>query len=215
MSTLMTAPARRELVEALRQRYAAATREGKARILAEFVAVSGYHRKHAVRILNDREQTREPALRRGRPRLYDEAARQALIVLWEASDRICGKRLHALLPVLLPALERHGHLRLEGSVREKLLSMGAATIDRLLRTTRATATPSRRRFAPRLRQLVPVRTFADWTEPLPGSMEIDLVAHCGGSMAGSFVHTLVLTDLSSGWTECVPLVVREGTLECP
>ena len=44
----------------------------------------------------------------------------------------------------------------------------------------------------------------------PGFVEADLVAHCGSLMAGSFVWTLVLTDIASGWTECVPLLVREA-----
>ena len=57
-----------------------------------------------------------------------------------------------------------------------------------------------------------MRTFADWNEPLPGSMEMDLVAHCGEVNRGSYVHSLVLTDIASGWTEAAPIVVREGTL---
>ncbi len=69
---------------------------------------------------------------RNRPSLYEEAARTALIVLWEASDRVCAKRLKALVPILLPALERHGHLRLDEPIRSKVLAMSAATIDRSL-----------------------------------------------------------------------------------
>ena len=59
---------------------------------------------------------------------------------------------------------------------------------------------------------IPVRTFGDWQNPDPGFCEADLVAHCGESLAGSFVHTLVLTDVASGWTKCLPLLVREGSL---
>ena len=58
---------------------------------------------------------------RGRQCVYDEAVTEGLIVLWEASDRMCGKRLKALLPILLPALERHGHLSLDPGVRERVL----------------------------------------------------------------------------------------------
>ena len=57
-----------------------------------------------------------------------------------------------------------------------------------------------------------MRTFADWHEPAPGFLEVDLVVHCGESMAGSFASTLVLTDIASGWTECVALLVREASL---
>jgi hypothetical protein len=155
------------------------------------------------------------AVRRGRvrPTLYDDAAKQALIVLWEASDRVCGKRLKPLLRILLPALERHGHLKLDEVIRAKVLAMSAATIDRLLRAPRqATRTKRPRRVVPEIRRRVRVRTFADWHEPPPGDMEMDLVAHCGDMNRGSYVHSLVLTDIATGWTECAPLVVRESTL---
>jgi hypothetical protein len=134
-------------------------------------------------------------------------------VLWEASDRICGKRLKPLLRILLPALERHGHLKLDEAIRAKVMAMSAATIDRLLRAPRnATRTRKLRRVTPEIRRRIAVRTFADWNEPPPGSMEMDLVAHCGDMNRGSYVHSLVLTDIASGWTECAPLVVRESTL---
>lgn len=135
-----------------------------------------------------------------------------LIVLWEAADRICGKRLKALLPILLPALERNGHLKPEPDVRSKVLGMSAATIDRLLKMPRGASGTKKPKIIPEPRRRIKVRTFADWNEPLPGSMEMDLVAHCGNANRGSFVHSLVLTDVSSGWTEAAPIVVREGSL---
>jgi hypothetical protein len=76
----------------------------------------------------------------------------------------------------------------------------------------ATRGKKRRRVVPEIRRRVRVRTFADWNEPPPGSMEMDLVAHCGDVNRGSYVHSLVLTDIASGWTECAPLIVRESTL---
>jgi transposase InsO family protein len=136
-----------------------------------------------------------------------------LIVLREASDRVCGKRLKALLPILLPALERNGHLKLEMEIRGKILSMSAATIDRLLQMPRrATRIKKPPRIVSELRRRIKMRTFADLNEPLPGSMEMDLVAHCGQVNRGSYVHSLVLTDIATGWTEAAPIVVREGTL---
>jgi len=145
--------------------------------------------------------------------LYDEAVRQALIMLWEASDRICGKRLRPLLAVLLPALEAHGHQHLDGGVRQRVLTASASTIDRLLIPPRHVGGHRPRHpRKPGLRRTIPVRTFADWGDPVPGCVEADLVAHCGESMAGSFAHTLVLTDIASGWTECIALLVREASL---
>jgi hypothetical protein len=212
MGTKMTYSARAELTNAVRRRYSAATGAEKRKILDEFIAVTGYHEKSAIRALNA-EPTVKKRQTRVRPSLYDEAVRAALIVLWEASDRVCGKRLRALLPILLTALERNGHLHLADPMRQKILAMSASTIDRLLREPRsATRLKKSRRAMPAARRRVPVRTFADWNEPPPGSMEMDCVAHCGDANRGSYVNSLVLTDIASGWTEAAPLVVRESGL---
>ena len=195
------------------QHVSQADRSGKKAILDEFVKVTGYHRKHANRLLADQGYPLPERL--VAPRIYQQAVQEALIVLWEALDRICGKRLKALLPVLLASMERHGHLRLEESVLTQLLTMSAATIDRMLRTVREKACGRWKRKTAanhRVRKLVPVRTFADWGEVKPGYLEMYLVVHCGPRLVGTFVHTLVLTDVASGWTECIALAVREQSL---
>jgi hypothetical protein len=204
---------RQDLVTAIRERYQSGTKDDKLRILNEFVAITGYHRKHAIRLFKA-GSTAPGAPRRSRLPIYDAAVHEALVVLWEASDRVCGKRLRPLLPILVSALERHGHLTLAATVRARVLSASAATLDRMLRPTRAAVSGrrARRRAIPAVRRNVPVRTFADWEDPVPGDMEADLVSHGGESTAGSFVHTLTLTDVASGWTECVALVVRDGAL---
>jgi hypothetical protein len=205
---------RDELVEAVGTRYRVASREEKGRILKEFAAVSGYCRKHAARILRQESRPLRSAPRHSR-RTYDDAVREALIVLWESSDRICGKRLKALIPMLIFSMERHGDLALDGEVRARLLKISAATIDRVLAPMRAQSSGrKRRRAAPSLaiRRSVPVRTFSDWGDPSPGFIEADLVAHSGSVTRGSFIQTLVLTDIASGWTECAPMLFREQTL---
>jgi hypothetical protein len=206
--------ARDELVTAIAGRYAQGDRAERGRILDEFAAVTGFHRKHAMRLLRAGQVTRRCEPRPGR-RVYDEAVREALIVVWEASDRICSKRLRPLLPILVEAMERHGHLQLVPEVRSRLMTMSAATIDRALRDIRQQAgTAKRRRSAPSaaIRRSVPVRTFDGWDDPPPGFVEADLVAHSGPVARGSFVQTLVLTDIATGWTECAPLLVREQRL---
>jgi hypothetical protein len=208
----MTVVARAELADAIRPRYAAAAAKEKGKILDQFIAATGYHEKSAIRILNSAPASKRSQSRQ-RASLYDEAVRAALIVLWEASDRVCGKRLKALLPILLPALERNGHLKLDAQIRPKILSMSAATVDRLLRAPRnAKKTKRPKRTEPEPRRRIKMRTFADWNDPAPGSMEMDLVAHCGNVNRGSYVHSLVVTDIASGWTEAAPIVVREGSL---
>jgi hypothetical protein len=203
---------RRELKQAIGERYRAAGRWERRQLLDEFTRVTGYHRKHALRVLHHPLVPWPP---RPRQRIYNEAVCQALALLWEAADRICGKRLKALLPVLIESMERHGHLRLDPVVRSAVLDISAATIDRLLHPLREARGGLRRRrwgVGSAIRQSVPVRTFNDWGEPPPGYCEADLVKHCGGVHEGSFVHSLTLTDIHSGWTECTALVVREQTL---
>ena len=145
-------------------------------------------------------------------RLYDDAVRAALIVIWEASDRICGKRLRPLAPLLVESMERHGHLRLEPEVRRQLLAMSAATIDRALQEAKSGSGRPRRGPVTAVRRSIPVRTFSDWEDPPPGFCEVDLVWHSGPTAKGSFVQTLVVTDIATGWTECAPLLVREQNL---
>jgi hypothetical protein len=131
MARTLSGPARRELIDAVRARYRISDPMAKRLILREFAALTGYHRKSAIRVLNGESDERDTLVRRRR-RIYNEAFCRRLVVLWEASDRVCGKRLRALLPSLVPALELHGHLILEPLTRTKLLSVSAATIDRLL-----------------------------------------------------------------------------------
>ena len=103
--------AKQELLATIRDRYRASSKREKSWILDEFIAVTGHHRKHGIRLLgqsgDDGEQ--RPVVKKGR-RIYDESVRQALIVVWEVADRICGKRLKAVLPHLVESMERHGHL---------------------------------------------------------------------------------------------------------
>ncbi|MFN9503898.1 MAG: transposase family protein [Rubrivivax sp.] len=205
---------RKELIEALRLRYSSAEYRDRIKILDEFVALTCYHRKHAIRVLRGEFS---PATEvRQRNRVYDEAVAQALTVLWEAADRVCGKRLKPLIPLLVDAMERHGHLDLDPAVKTKILQVSAATIDRVLAARRAHIDGQRKRrkgVGAAIRRSIPVRTFADWLDPPPGFFEIDMVEHCGGPKTdGDYVHTLTLTDIATGWTECVAMRVRDQML---
>jgi Integrase core domain len=212
MDTKLSKQTRHELLGALRERYENASKVDKTKILDELIDIAGCHRKHAIRLLTAVVPVLPGVLKTGR-RIYSEAVRGALVVLWEAADRICGKRLKAILPGLISAMERHGHLTLEPNVRQLLLAASPATIDRLLAPIRGTA-GHRRKQKPMTKSSreIPVRTFADWNEPAPGFLEVDFVAHGGDSMQGTFLWSLVVTDVCSGWTEAVPLVAREQSL---
>lgn len=218
MGRRISAGARKELIEALTYRYQNGTKNERTRILDVFVAISGYHRKHAIRILRQKREDPDNQMNATeiscKRKIYDEAVKEALIVIWETADRICGKRLKSVLPELLTAMERHGHINLDPEVRERLILASAATIDRLLRPVRREAGSSRRkrRKLSKAKGEIPIRTFSDWNGPNPGYFEIDFVLHCGNSTAGSYIHTIVATDICSGWTEYLPLIAKEQFL---
>ena len=212
METIISKAARKEIVAAVRTRYGQSSKSEKGTILSEFTAVSGYHRKHAIRLLSPQAEVRVAGVIKV-ARVYDEAVKVALILIWETADRICGKRLKAAIPHLMKAMEKHGHLELDPEVRNKLIAMSAATIDRMLTPVRKSAgIRRRRRLGKKLTKEIPIKTFADWKDPLPGFLEIDFVVHGGGSMAGEYLHSLVVTDVCSGWVEAVALLAREQTL---
>ena len=212
-------------LDAARRRYRGLSVIGKRRLLDELQELTGYHRKSLLRLLNRPEPVAvaEPGgslLQPDKPhhrRRYGPEVLEALVPLWEASDRLCGKRLQALLPLLVESLESHGHLSLEPAVRESVLAISSATIDRLLSPIRKQSGGNGWRRPPRaysaVRRRVPVRTFKGWDDHSdPGWLEIDLVAHCGGRMEGRFLWTLVATDIATGWSESLPIVMRDGAV---
>jgi hypothetical protein len=194
---------RHELAAALRARYLKATRQEKGRLLDEFVATTGYHRKWACRLLRHGPPEAK-GKGGGRPKKYSSVVIGALRRVVELSGWICGKRLAPFLRELVPALEDEGVLRLEGEVREQLIGMSAATIDRRLRLFKLQKRPSgytTTKPGSLLKQQIPVHTHTPWEEQRPGYVEIDLVAHCATSTAGHYLNTLNVVDVSSGWTE--------------
>jgi hypothetical protein len=203
----MSFRAKRELLVQVAPRYREATQKQKSVVLDEFLAATGYARKYAIRLFAQPIAPPAPIRRPREPR-YGAAVREAVRVAWTATNEICSKRLVPFLPELVPALERHGHLELTPEVRTLLLTLSPATADRLLRPVRQPHGLSTTRRGRLLKQQIPVRTFADWSDVRPGFLEADLVAHCGGVAEGAFLYTLTLTDIATTWTECLPLLHR-------
>ena len=194
-----------EYTEAVRGRYLRGSKKEKGRILDEFTEVVGCHRKAAIRLLRRVSQSRANK-RRGRPRQYGAAVTEALRRAWEATDRLCSKRLHPFLPELVKVLRRHGDRTMTAEVEAQLCRMSPSTIDLLLHPWRRVG--GRRPFSTTkpgslLKSSIPIRTFADWKEDRPGFLEIDLVSHCGESTEGFYLTTLSTVDVASGWTECM------------
>lgn len=209
----MSIRSRRELLGQVAPRYRESSRKEKSNILKEFVASTGYNQKYAIRLMGAREIPQPRESSRPREPRYGEAVREALETTWAAANYIGSKRLGPFLPDLVPVLEAHGHLEITSDVRSALISVSPATIDRLLKPIRAAGAPrgiSTTKAGALLKRQIPVRTFADWDEQVIGFFEADLVAHCGTSVEGSPLFTLVLTDIASTWVECFPLLTRTG-----
>jgi len=209
--SVMNFAAKRQLVAQVAGRYREGTRAQKAATLDEFIAATGYARKYAIRLLAHPVVPPPAAISRPRARHYGPEVAEALAVAWRATNGVCSKRLVPFLPELVSILERHGHPTLSTEVRTQLLALSPATADRLLRPFRvhdgirgiSTTKPGAL-----LKRQIPLRTFAEWDDARPGFLEADLVAHCGGSSEGAFLHTLVLTDIATCWVECLPLLHR-------
>lgn len=198
----MSLSAKREYLARLHGRYQRAGRPHKQRLLDEFCAICGYHRKSALRLLN-RPLRRAPFKRPGPKIIYEPAVvLPALKAIWLASDQLCSKLLKAALPQWLEHHERRT-APLPEAFKEKLLAISPAQIDRLLRPARVQY-PKKGLSATRpgtlLRHAVPTRGGPPDTGR-PGSVEADTVAHCDDSTEGDYVHSLTFTELYSGWTE--------------
>jgi hypothetical protein len=201
----MTRTSIQEYTEAVRWRYLGSPKTEKGKILDEFIKVTGYHRKAAIRLLHQVNKPRSNK-KRGRHRKYSTAVVGALRVAWEATDRLCSKRLRPFLPELIKVLRRHGETTMSPEVEAQLCQMSPSTIDRLLRPWRQLG--GRRPFsttkpASLLKSSIPIRTFTEWQENRPGFIEADLVAHCGESTEGFYLNTLSTVDIATGWSECV------------
>ncbi len=196
----MSLPARKELLEHVQERYKKVQWNDKRKILDELIATTGYRRKYAINLLNmnKKEITARENEKRLNKKKYNEAVRQALLTIWHAANQICSKRLAPFIPDLLAALERFGHVSLPEDVRNRLLKISPATIDRLLETERHEGKKGicTTRSGSLLKKQIKIRTFADWNDVVPGFLEGDLVAHCGDRVDGSFLNTLVLTDIA-------------------
>ena len=203
----MTRRSTLEYAQAVQPRYMRASKAEKGKMLNEFMRVTGLHRKAAIRLLNRTHQHRK-GKQRGRPRRYGSDVAGVLQVIWEASDRICSKRLQPFLPEMMTVLRHHGEQRINAFMEDQLCQMSPSTIDRLLRPYRKSGgrkSVSTTRPGSLLKSCIPIRTFADWQENKPGFIETDLVAHCGESVDGFYLNTLCAVDVASGWTECLPV----------
>lgn len=203
MSLKMSEKSREEVILSMRNRYAGRGREGRSRLIDELCELCGYERKYAIKVLGGKRRIAGKSARNaGAKPKYGEGERGVLKAIWLAAEQPCGKRLKPALPLWLPHYEAENGV-IESGLRENLLKVSAAAIDRLLAPCRV-AVGARARCGTRpgtlLRRDIPVRT-EHWDVAGPGWVEADTVAHCGNSMEGDFCWSLTVTDVHTQWTE--------------
>ena len=197
----MSKELKKDWLPKLQGRYARRDREGKGRMLDELCEDYKYERKYAIKLLGGGLPAATGRAHPGPERQY-ELVEPVVRQIWLTAEQPCGKRLVPVLRQWLPFYEeRYGQL----SARQRTLirQVSPATVDRLLAPARAEHSGRGRsgtKPGSLLRSEIPIRT-GTWDLNRPGYLEADSVAHCGTSLAGSFIWSLTYTDILSGWTE--------------
>jgi len=217
---MLTMRQKKAVTRELRDRYQRSSKKEKTIILNGFIPLTGYNRSYAARTLRIKEvlgyiniagkRVRlvrdKRKIKRKKKKIYDQDVLVALKKIWKIGDYICSKRLAPFLSEIIPVLEKYGEIKLDAKVREKLFQISTATIDRMLADTRkkyrikgrSTTKPGTL-----LKKSIPIRTFADWDEKVPGFFEVDLVSHDGGAVRGDFTQSLNFTDICTSWDEMI------------
>ena len=204
----MTIDERRKYLHKMQKRYIKAGRKEKRQLLDEMEQVTELHRKYLIELLKGDLKRKERRRRRGRR--YGPEVDDALRVIYESYDYICGERLTPNLVWMAEHLARHGELVTSEELLEKLGQISTSTVKRILRRIRQDEVrlPRKgpRRANTRLRD-IPMKRIP-WDTVTPGHFEVDLVHHCGPTTCGEYMCTLQMIDIATGWSERVAVLGR-------
>ena len=200
----MSPQSKREYLEAIYLRYKQASIKERTSILNEFCATCGYHRKHAIRLINNFRRFTQPEPRkRGKPSRYNvPTIIEPLKRIWLAANQPCSKRLKAILLLWLPYYTEE-FCEIPQWALKALLGISHSTIDRIFKPIRSKYSQRGRsttKPGTLLRKHIPIKTN-QWDESVPGFIEADTVAHCGDTIDGIYAITTNFTDIATGWTE--------------
>lgn len=187
-----------EYLAAIRVRYYNSNKKQKSIILDELCAVTGFNRKYAIRILAIKHI--EGKKNSGRKRQYSKDSIKHLQILWVKMGEICSKKIVSALKTWIKYYEAEDFTE---SIRDEILAMSAATIDRYLKNYKAQLRRKKRsgtKPGKALKNIIPIKDFTTRVEK-PGHVEADTVAHCGDSLSGRHIWSLTMTDVYSGWTD--------------
>lgn len=194
---------RRELTTIVARRYFGANKKDKSVILDEFCLNCAYERKYAIKLLRKTfiYGSKRRKQRRTKPSRY-LPIKPTMKTLWEVCDYPSGTRLHAIMPMVVATGIKYGEIRPNLKQQALLEQISIATVDRMLKSE---IRLKRRRIngqtkGGKLKYEIP---FAIDSEEIiaPGTLEINLVVHCGQSAMGEFINTLNSTDIVTGWYE--------------
>jgi len=207
----MTIDERYKYLRMCQTRYRMLDRVGRSRLLNEMEDITGLDRKTLIRHMRRRKIERRKRGRQ-RGRAYGAKLDDALRIIAESLDYICAERLTPNLVSIAQHLAAHRELELSAELMDQLSRVSVSTVRRRLKTFAALGDwRLPRRKAPRppnpaLRN-VPMKRLP-WDEQVPGHFETDLVHHCGATAGGNYVHTLLMTDVATGWCEPTAVLGR-------
>lgn len=190
---------KRAFVEHLSSRYRRSSKLGKGELIREACERLKVGRRQARRLLGSKSvgRPRKPDFR-GRPSKYrDQEFIAALKYVWKRTRYMCSRHLKSAIPEWLPCIEAEQG-SFSANIHERLLSISAPTIDRILKPYKGIKGKSFTRSGG-FRDEIPIQENI-WDIKVPGYLEADTVAHCGGSMFGEFINSLVLVDIATTWT---------------
>ncbi len=200
INPMMSPMSKREYLIQLKKKYWKSDRRAKTRLLNDFCDFTKYNRKYAIDLIRKPFKTKWK--RKNRRKIYNQPVIDKLLILWRASNEICGERFQPYIPTILKKLKECGEIKVSPQVEEKLLRISMGSVKNIFRRTRRRSgiRISTTRPGSILKKHITIR-YGRWKETDPGWCELDTVSHCGGDPSGDYVSSLNITDIATGWTE--------------